>query len=65
VLEFVEPKDKKIIDLALDIDDEKVERLKKLIGVVYKKIQNLEFDDVKEFSPDLEGIIAFEEKLLT
>ena len=64
VLEFVEPKDKKIIDLALDIDDEKVERLKKLIGVVYKKIQNLEFDDVTEFSPDLEGIIAFEGKLL-
>ncbi|MEI6480313.1 MAG: ATP-dependent DNA helicase [bacterium] len=64
VLEFVEPKDKKIINLSLDIDDEKVERLKKLIGAVYKKIQNLEFDNVSEFSPDLEGIIAFEERVL-
>ena len=64
VLEFVEPRDKKMVDLTLDIEPEKVERLKKLIGAVYKKIQNLEFDPVTEFSPDLEGIKAFEEVLL-
>lgn len=70
VLEFVEPSsefsggNKKVIDLELDIDIEKVERLRKLIGVVYKKIQNLEFDDVSSYPPDLDGIMEFEDKLL-
>jgi DNA helicase-2/ATP-dependent DNA helicase PcrA len=70
VLEFVEPSaefsggNKKIIDLELDIDIEKVERLKKLIGAVNKKIQNLDFEDVSSYSPGLDGIVEFEEKLL-
>lgn len=70
VLEFVEPSAeysggiKKVIDLELDIEDEKVERLKRLIGAVHKKIQNLDFEDVSSYSPDLDGIVEFEEKLL-
>jgi DNA helicase II / ATP-dependent DNA helicase PcrA len=70
VLEFVEPSaeysggNKKVIDLELDIEDEKVERLKRLIGAVHKKIQNLDFEDVSSYSPDLDGIVEFEEKLL-
>jgi len=70
VLEFVEPSaeyswgNKKVVDLELDIENEKVERLRKLIGIVYKKIQNLDFEDVSSYSPDLDGIIEFEEKLL-
>ena len=70
VLEFVEPSaefsggNKKVVDLELDIDTEKVERLKKLIVAVSKKIQNLEFENVSIYSPNLDGIIDFEEKLL-
>ncbi|MCK5027186.1 MAG: ATP-dependent helicase [Candidatus Pacebacteria bacterium] len=63
-LEFLEPKNKKIIDLSLEIDDVDVERTKKLIEVVYQKIMNLDFPDVSEYSKDLKGVLEFEDSLV-
>ncbi len=63
-LEFLEPQNKKIIDLTLEIDDKDVERTKRLIEVVYNKIMNLDFPDVNEYSEDLKGVVEFEDSLL-
>lgn len=64
VLEFLEPKNGKVIDLALDINDEEVERLKKLIEAVYKKIVDLDFPDIEKYSKDMKGMEEFEEDLI-
>lgn len=64
VIEFVEPSRGNIIDLTLDIDPAHVERLKKLIHVVHKKIMNLDFPDVSTYPKDIAGITAFEDDLL-
>ena len=63
-LEFLEPKNGKIIDLALVIDDKDVKQTKRLIEVVYTKIMNLDFPDVSGYSQDLKGIEEFEKSLL-
>jgi len=63
-LEFLEPQNKHIIDLSLDITDEDVDRTKKLIEVIYGKIMNLDFPDVSTYSKDLKGVIEFEDSLL-
>ncbi len=66
VLEFVQPnKRDQLLDLSLDIDSEKSERLQKLISIVYNKILNLDFPETKKYPQDLEGIKAFEEDLLS
>lgn len=65
VLNFLEPhKTQGIVDLALEIDAAEVARLEKLIGVVWLKIQSLDFPDISKYSKDLLGIMAFEEDLL-
>jgi hypothetical protein len=64
VLEFVEPQNDKLCELDLVFDKEKVERLVKLIGIVYRKIMTLDLPDVSKYKPDLSGIIEFEEDLL-
>ncbi len=65
-LEFVEPDDNdKIQRLSLVIKDEEVERVKSLIGIVGKKIKNLDFPDVGQYDTGkMEDIKAFEEDLL-
>lgn len=63
-LEFLEPKNGKIVELPYNIKTADVARLKKLISIVFKKIKNLDFPDVSKYSPDLAGIIEFEEDLL-
>jgi DNA helicase-2/ATP-dependent DNA helicase PcrA len=63
-LEFLEPKNKRIIDLPLTIEQEDVEKTKKLIEVVYEKIMNLDFPDVSEYSQDVKGIEKFEKEML-
>jgi DNA helicase II / ATP-dependent DNA helicase PcrA len=63
-LDFIEPKNGKIISLEKEITDTEVERLKRLISVVYKKIMNLDLPDVSNYSKDVDGILAFEEDLL-
>ncbi len=65
VLEFLEPVDGKISELSLEITDEDAERLATLIGIVYQKIKTLDFPDISKYSKDVDGIIEFEEDLLS
>ena len=66
VLEYVEGNDDvSVVELSLEPSTEDVERTKKLIGIVYKKIKALDFPDVSGYSKDYKGILAFEEDLLT
>jgi hypothetical protein len=64
-LEFLEPVDGEIKTLVSPITDADVERLKKLIVAVHKKIISLDFPDVEGYSKDVDGIITFENFLLT
>lgn len=65
-LEYVEGnEDENIIELSLEPETKDVERVKKLIGIVYKKIIALDFPDVDAYSKDYKGILAFEEDLLS
>ncbi len=63
-LEFMEPKNDKIVDLSLEIESGEVERIKDLIEIVYKKIMDLDFPDISKYSKDIKGIKAFEDDLL-
>lgn len=64
-LEYVEgDQENPIIELSLIPESEDVAKLKKLIGIVYKKIVNLDFPDTSKYSKDYKGIIAFEQDLL-
>lgn len=64
-LEFVEENDRgELITLNLEINEEEVERVKKLLSAVYKKIINAEFPDISNYSPDYKGIISFEDDLI-
>ena len=63
-LEFLEPVKNNFITLPLVMEEYEVERLKKLIEVVYKKIVNLDFPDVSKYSQDMKGCMEFEEDLL-
>lgn len=65
MIEFVEAEKGKLVDLPLIIDDALVERTKKLIGIVYKKIIALDFPDIREYPENVKGIIAFEDDLLS
>ena len=63
-IEFLENVDQKIITLPKHFNKEELERLEKLIQIVYQKIQNLDFPDTSNYSEDLKGIKQFEEDLL-
>jgi len=64
MLDFIEPKAGKIVSLEKEINMLDVERLAKLISVVYKKIMDLNFPDVSKYSKDVHGIKNFEDDLL-
>lgn len=70
VLEFVEELDIKneIQELYLSFDDNEVknelEKFKKLITVVYKKITSLDFPDTSKYAKSLDGIKEFEDDLI-
>src|SRR3989344_3015731 len=64
VIEFIEPHRGQIMGLKAEIEKEEVERMEKLIGIVYKKILALDFPDASRYSKDIKGILAFEEDLL-
>ncbi len=65
VISFIEPLHKELVGLTLDIDPQEVERLKALIGIVYKKIINLDFPDISKYAEmGFNGIKSFEEDLL-
>lgn len=64
-LMFVEPlPNGQIVELHLDFDEEKLDRVKRLVGIVYKKIMELDFPDTSTYGEKLEDIIAFEDGLL-
>lgn len=64
-LMFVEPlPNGQVVELHLDFDEEKLDRVRRLACVVYKKIMDLDFPDTAEFGEKLEDIIAFEDSLL-
>jgi DNA helicase II / ATP-dependent DNA helicase PcrA len=63
-LEFLEPVSGVFQKLTLAYDAVEVERLSRLVQVVYKKICTLDFPDITKYSPTVEGCIEFEEDLL-
>jgi len=66
LIEFVEPDDfGHIIDLPLTIEPSDIERTKKLISIVYKKIIALDFPDITKYPLTVKGIVAFEDDLLS
>lgn len=66
VIEFVEPDVAgHNIDLPITIDAADVERTKKLIAIVYKKIISLDFPDITKYHPTVKGIVEFEDDLLS
>lgn len=64
-LEFLEPVDGEIRTLPLDITDDDASRLIDLIRIVHEKISTLDFPDTASYSPDADGINAFEDDLLS
>lgn len=64
VLEFLQPLKDNIIILEYGMDEEEVDRAKKLIQAVWECVQNLEFPDVQHYAKDLNGIRQFENDLL-
>src|SRR5690606_4566353 len=64
-LAFIEPtKAGKSVVLELDLAAEDVQRTKKLIVAVWKHITSLDLVDTRSYSPDLKGVIAFEQDLI-
>lgn len=53
-----------VIELPLDINEAEIERTKKLIKVVYRKIVTLDFPDTSVYPETLEGVIQFENDLI-
>ncbi len=70
VLEFVEEEqDNKIQEISLSFDDKdtkhELEKMKKLIVAVYKKIVSLDFPDTSKYKQTIDGIKEFEEDLIS
>ncbi len=64
-LAFVEPtKTGDISVLELDLTTEESDRTEKLINAVWKKITTLDLPDTSNYSPDLKGVLAFEQDLI-
>ena len=65
-LEFLNPtSNEEMVVLPYTITAEDTERLKKLILAVYNKIQALDFLDVNKYEPTLEGMLQFEDDLIS
>lgn len=64
-LAFIEPtKAGESILLSLDLSDQDIERTKKLIEAVWRRIKTLDLPDVSNYSNDLKGVLAFEQDLI-
>lgn len=64
-LAFIEPtKGGESIVLSLDLSAEDVERTKRLIEAVWKRIATLSLPDTSGYSPDYKGVLAFEQDLI-
>lgn len=65
-LEFVESVvDGEIVTLSYAPSSGELERLRKLIGAVYRKISTLDFPDISKYPKTLEGVMQFEEDLIS
>jgi DNA helicase II / ATP-dependent DNA helicase PcrA len=66
-LEFIEPNNEGNIEppLVLRFDQKEVERIKELIESIWIKIVSLKLPDISKYPPNLTGIRAFEEDLIT
>ncbi len=65
-LEFVESvAGGEIVTLPYSPTQEELERLRKLIGAVYRKILQLDFPDISKYPKTLEGVLQFEEDLVS
>lgn len=64
VLEFVKPKEGRLIDLSYTITEEDVIHLQRLVEVVYKKIMKLDFPDVSSYEKTEKDTRRFEDDLL-
>jgi hypothetical protein len=65
VVWFVEPERGKIRSIELEFEQEEIEKFAKLIGVVWQRIQAMEFPDISKYPPNLAGMLAFEQDLLS
>lgn len=63
-LEFVEEDRGEIVTLSYTPTEADIERTRKLLSIVYKKITTLDFPDTEKYEKSFAGIIAFEEDLL-
>lgn len=63
-LEFVEEQKGEIVTLRYVPTKEDVERIKKLLEIVYTKIVELDFPDTEKYDKSFKGILAFEQDLL-
>lgn len=61
---YVEAETSKAMQLNLQPTHEELDRLQKLITIVWKRIQALDFPDVSKYSEDIDGIIEFENDLI-
>lgn len=61
---YVEAEDPKTLILALEPDQEALDRLQKLIAVVWKHIMDLNFPDTSHYPQTMAGINAFQADLL-
>lgn len=64
-LAFIEPtRGGESILLSLDLTNQDIERTTKLIQAVWRRIATLDLPDTSHYSPDLKGVLAFEQDLI-
>ncbi len=63
-IDFITKEEEDLIKLDLDISFEDMEKMKALIGIIYKKIMNLDFPDVSKYPQKAKGIEDFRDDLL-
>jgi hypothetical protein len=64
LLEFIEPDENgKIVQLELVYNKDELAKMKKLLEVIWEKIQNLDLPDVHNYPATIKGITSFEAAL--
>jgi hypothetical protein len=65
-LEFVEPDARGVLvpNLELAYEEDELQRFTKLVGTVWQHIMSLNFPDVSGYSPNVKGLLKFEQDLI-
>ncbi len=64
-LDYIQPTSSGVISsLSLEFEPEEIERFKKLVTSVWEHITTLNLPDTSGYSPDLKGLLAFEQDLI-